>query len=253
MSVAASDLFGSQPRYVQLARTLLNEITSEKYPIGSYLPTELELCDQFGVSRFTVRQAMQELVQQGLLVRQRGVGTRVSATSPVSQYVQLMSRISDLSQYAAETSLQVNQSEVIEVSGEIASMLGASEGETWLHIEGLRFIKGSDVPICFTEIYIAPRFRSVKGVSGRMVRAVYTLLEEQFQAYVKTVEQEIHGTIILDKMARVLAVKPGTPGLILKRRYVDEREDLIEFAVSVHPDSRFTYRETFQRDWVVPK
>ncbi len=253
MNKAAPDFFGSQPRYAQLAKTLLNEITSGKYPIDSYLPTELELCEQFGVSRFTVRQAMRELVQQGLLVRQRGVGTRVCATSPVNQYVQLMSGISDLNHYASETSLQVDKSEVIKVSGDTAAMLGASDGETWLNVQGLRYIKGSDLPICFTDIYIAPRFRSVQGVSGRMIRAVYTLLEEQFHANIKTVEQEIRGTIISADVARLLLVDPDAPGLVLTRRYLDERDEVAEFAISVHPDSRFTYRETFQRDWVVPK
>lgn len=251
MSVASSELFGSQPRYVQLARTLLNEINSGKYPVGSYLPTEFELCDQFGVSRFTVREAVKQLVRQGLLVRQRGVGTRVCAVAPVSQYVQRMSGINDLNQYASDTSLQVDKSEIISVSGEVAAMLGASEGETWLHVQGLRFTKGSDVPISFTDIYIAPRFRSVKGVTGRMVRAVYTLLEEQFQANIKTVEQEIRATVLTEDMAQLLAVPPHTAGLLLTRRYLDERGDLTEYALSVHPDSRFSYRETFQRDWVV--
>lgn len=251
MSVMSSELFGSQPKYVQLARTLLNEINSGKYPVGSYLPTEFELCDQFGMSRFTVREAVKQLVRQGLLMRQRGVGTRVCAAAPVSQYVQRMSGISDLNQYASETSLQVDKSEIVSVSGDVAAMLGASEGETWLHVQGLRFTKDSEVPISFTDIYIAPRFRSVKGVTGHMVRAVYTLLEEQFQASIKTVEQEIQATILTEEMAGLLVVRPHTAGLLLTRRYLDERGDLTECAVSVHPDSRFSYRETFQRDWVV--
>jgi len=253
MSDVSPDLFGSQPRYVQLAKTLLNEIKSGRYPVGSYLPTEFELCDQFGVSRFTVREAIKQLAQQGLLSRQRGVGTRVCATTPVSQYVQFMNGISDLNQYASETSLQVTKSEIVEVGGEVAEMLQASVGETWLHVEGLRYTKGSDVPICFTEIYIAPRFRSVEGVSGHMYRAVYTLLEEQFQARIKTVEQEIRATVLSDEMSRLLAVRAKTPGLLLTRRYLDERGELTEFAVSVHPDGRFTYREKFHRDWIVQK
>jgi len=253
MTEVLTDVFGSQPRYVQLAKTLLNEINSGRYPIGSFLPTEFELCDQFGVSRFTVRAAIKQLMEQGLLTRQRGVGTRVRAVAPVSQYVQLMGGISDLNQYAKETSLQVTKSEIIEVKGDLASMLGASEGETWLHVEGLRFIKESDAPICYTDIYIAPRFRSVTGVSGHMYRAIYTLLEEQFQARIKTVEQEIRGTILSEEMGRLLSVRPHTPGLLLTRRYLDERGELTELAISVHPDSRFTYRETFQRDWVMQK
>jgi len=72
-------LQGSQPRYVQLAQTLLNEIESGHYPVGSLLPTEFELCEQFGVSRSTAREAVKRLVQLGLVVRQPRVGTTVRA------------------------------------------------------------------------------------------------------------------------------------------------------------------------------
>ena len=66
-----------QPRYLQLAQTLISEIEEGHYPVGALMPTEFELCDQFGASRFTVREAIKRLVQQGMVSRQAGVGTRV--------------------------------------------------------------------------------------------------------------------------------------------------------------------------------
>ena len=60
--------FGSGPRYAQLAKTLFDEIDSKQYSIGDLLPTEYELCAQFGVSRSTAREAVKQLVQQGLVV-----------------------------------------------------------------------------------------------------------------------------------------------------------------------------------------
>ncbi|KAA0892506.1 GntR family transcriptional regulator [Pusillimonas sp. ANT_WB101] len=215
------------------------------------MPIELELCKQFGVSRSTVREALKQLVRQGLLVRKRGVGTRVCAVAPVSQCVQRMSGVSDLIQYATETTLHVDKSEIVSVSGDVAVMLGASEGETWLHVRGLRFTKGSELPISFTDIYIAPRFRSVEGVVGRVACAVYTLIDRQFQASIMTVGQEIRATILSEEMAHLLIVPPHTPGLVLARRYLDERGDLTVCAISVLPDSRFNYRETFRRDSVL--
>ncbi|MEG8024873.1 winged helix-turn-helix domain-containing protein [Sphingomonas aurantiaca] len=61
-----------QPRYLQLAQTLINEIEDGRYPIGTLLPTEFDLCDQFGASRFTVREAIKRLVQSGMVSRQAG-------------------------------------------------------------------------------------------------------------------------------------------------------------------------------------
>ncbi|HYG42348.1 MAG TPA: UTRA domain-containing protein, partial [Bordetella sp.] len=59
--------------------------------------------------------------------------------------------------------------------------------------------------------------------------------------------------VVLDKAAAGrLEAKPGTAGLRLERRYLDARDALVELAVSVHPADRFSYRESFRRDWQVP-
>ncbi len=99
-------LLGPQPRYRQLAQTLINEIESGRYPVGNLLPTEFELCEQFGASRFTVREAIKQLVRLGLVDRQPGVGTRVKIAQPSSEYRQVMQRLADLQQYSAQTELR---------------------------------------------------------------------------------------------------------------------------------------------------
>ena len=128
MSLAKFESFGSGPRYAQLAKTLLNEIHSSQYSVGDLLPTEYELCAQFGVSRFTVREAVKQLVQQGLVVRQPGVGSRVVARTPAAQYTQTMSGITDLRQYAMETSLQISDTSVDVLKPEQAALLSAALG-----------------------------------------------------------------------------------------------------------------------------
>src|SRR5262249_38483150 len=100
-------LLAPQPRYRQLAQTLINEIESGRYPVGDLLPTEFELCEQFGASRFTVREAIKQLVQLGLVARQPGVGTRVKIAQPASEYRQVMQRLADLQQDSAQAPPQV--------------------------------------------------------------------------------------------------------------------------------------------------
>ncbi|CAM3918655.1 GntR family transcriptional regulator [Bordetella tumulicola] len=243
---------GGRPRYLQLATTLINEIRSGRYPVGGLLPTEFELCDQFGVSRFTVREAIKQLVLRGMVTRQAGVGSRVLTDAPVTQYTQTMSGITDLRQYAYETSLEIEGQALINVDSELADTLDASPGEVWLHVWGLRYTEAHDAPICLTDTYIAPPFRAVTGISGRMTKAVYAVLEEQFDLQIRTVHQEIRGVVLDKATASRLGSKPGSAGLRLERRYLDARDSLIEFAVSVHPADRFSYRESFRRDWQVP-
>lgn len=251
MTTQLPDMLGHQPRYMQLANTLLNEIKSGRYPVGSYLPTEYELCDQFGVSRFTVREAVKQLVQKGLLVRQRGVGTQVRSDASSRGYVQVMSGISDLSQYVSDTYLQIQNREIIVIDAPLAALLKASVGETWLHITGMRYTRDGNLPICCTEIYIAPQFRSIQHVEGALDRPVYTLIEEQFRAAIEVVEQEIRPVMLSDAERSQLDVPARSLGLLVSRRYIDERGDLAELAISVHPESRFTYLATFRRHWSV--
>lgn len=240
---------GARPRYVQLATTLISEIGSGRYPVGSLLPTEYELCDEFGVSRFTARAAVRLLVQQGLVARSPGVGTRVLAALPQTQYTQHMSGITDLRQYASETRFQVSSSALVRLDDRDARLIGAEAGETWLHVQGLRFLAGERLPICFTDAWIAPRFRSVAGIDDRMTQPLYQLIEQQFGCTIVTVDQEIRATILDAAQARRLGVAARSAGLWLARRYLDQHGDLAELAISVHAADRFTYRESFQRNW----
>ena len=68
------------PLWRHIAQTLANDIVSGLYPIGSHLPTEMELMAQYDVSRHTVREALDELVTLGLIVRKPRQGTRVVST-----------------------------------------------------------------------------------------------------------------------------------------------------------------------------
>jgi GntR family transcriptional regulator len=248
MSSLASATLGSKPRYVQLATTLMREIESGQYPIGALLPTEFELCDQFGVSRFTVREAVKLLVQQGLVVRQAGVGSRVQAAPADARYTQTMSGLADLQQYADETTFVIHSKKLLELNLKLAEQLQVSVRETWLHVEGLRFARDERLPICHTEVFIAPRLRSVSGIQARTQRPIYAILEEEFGVKIMRVEQEISAVTLTAKMAERLKTVSRSPGLLVCRRYFDERGDLIEQSHNIHPADRFTYREVFKRD-----
>ena len=135
----ATTVLGQQPRYMQLAQTLLNEIQGGQFPIGTLLPTEFELCEQFGASRFTVRQAIKQLEQRGLVDRRPGIGTRVKAIQTETAYRQVMERLSDLHRYTSDTELEIESTQTVEIDdAELLERLSAKPGETWLLAEGIR-------------------------------------------------------------------------------------------------------------------
>lgn len=239
----------SQPRYLQLAQTLLNEIESGKYPVGTQLPTEFELCDQFGVSRSTAREAVKRLVQLGLVVRQARVGTTVRARSASTAYRQSVADVADLYQYATDTTLVIESSETRQINAEQAELLEASAGETWLRLKGVRHARTRARPICVTEIWLHPAFRSIRGITGALHSAVHAAIEQQFGEVIVAVEQEIRAVALTRAEATVLNATPRSPGLWVSRRYRNRSGQLIELAISTHPADRFSYSTVLRREW----
>ena len=92
----------NETRYAVVAKDLMEGIASGRYPVGSLLPTEFELCDLYEVSRHTVRAAINQLLNQGLVSRRKRVGTRVEASSPRGGYSQSLATVADLA-HLAET------------------------------------------------------------------------------------------------------------------------------------------------------
>ena len=84
----------TETRYAQVARDLAEGIRSGRFPVGSLLPTEFELCDQYGASRHTVRSALKELQELGLVSRRKKAGTRVEAVTATSGYRKPLASVS---------------------------------------------------------------------------------------------------------------------------------------------------------------
>lgn len=236
------------PRYLQLAQTLVAEIEAGRHAVGDLLPTEHELCEQFGASRFTVREALKRLVQMGMVTRQAGVGTRVLGPRQSIGYRQTLEGLTDLHRYTDETKLTILSRETVEVSGSLAGELGARAGEAWLLVEALRQSVGDGLTIAFTRIYIHPAFRGLSGLDGSDNSPIYTRIEQQFGEQIVEVRQQIQGVAIDADVAGLLDVKRGTPGLRVARAYVNRRSEIVELAVSLHPADRFSYSQTFHRD-----
>jgi len=238
-----------QPRYLQLAQTLLNEIEAGKHPVGSQLPTELVLCEQFGVSRATAREAVKRLVQMGLVVRQPRVGTTVQARTANTVYRQSIADVGGLYQYAQDTTLVIESSQTSQIDAAQAALLEASPGETWLHLKGRRHAKTRPEPICMTDLWLHPALRSIQGISGPLTCAVHSAIEQQFGEVITKVEQEIRAVALSHAQAQLLGAAPGSPALWICRKYRNRLGQLVELAVSTHPADRFSYSTVLRREW----
>jgi DNA-binding GntR family transcriptional regulator len=230
-----------QPQYALVAQRLMDDIASGRYPVGSLLPAELDLCTQFGVSRHTMREAIRRLLERGLVTRQRGIGTTVKASRVENQYVQTTTKITDLPRYVEDTRLVTTQAEDVIADEALATLLKCPPGQRWVKVTGYRHVNKGKLPMALTDIYISAAYGGIRKLIGTMKVPVYTLLERQYSLSIVEVQQEISATIIGAADAKRLSVKPGSAGLVVTRRYLSDNDHTIEVAVNLHPADRYSY------------
>ncbi len=132
------------PLYFQLSQQLEAAIENGKLAPGSLLGNEIELAGRLGLSRPTVRQAIQSLVDKGLLVRRRGIGTQV-VHSQVKRPLELSSLYDDLEAAGQKPATRVLLNTTTTADAEVAAALGIAEGAEVALVERLRLTHGEPV------------------------------------------------------------------------------------------------------------
>ncbi len=246
---AAASRDESAPRYLQIARELTAAITSGRYPVGARLPTELELCEHFAISRFTAREAVRVLSSAGLVTRRQRVGTVVIATPDEARYNHAASSVADLFQYAQDTELRLIYVGKLALARDRAQQFGAKVGDEWTYAMGLRTetalapSKAKDSrPICVTRLFLNPLLEGIDAKLRERKTAVYALIEREYKVNIQRVEQELQSVALDADDAANLGTTAGSPALLVLRRYYDDRDQLLEVAENIHPGDRFTYR-----------
>lgn len=230
------------PRYLQVAHALRRAIADGRHPVGSRLPTELELCAMFGISRFTARESIRVLVASGLVTRRQRIGTMVIALPDKARYTHDAASVPDLHQYARDTELRLLYVARIPVDRDLARQLGTAVGAEWVHAVGVRLSADESRPMGITRLYLNPVLDGIEAKLRRREGAVYALIEAEYGLEIDRVDQTIEGALLSADDAANLAAPPGAPALRIVRRYFDGPGRLLELAENLHPADRFSYR-----------
>jgi len=237
------------PLYAVLAQRLTDAIAHGDYPIGSLLPTELELSESFGMSRQTVREALRQMTAIGLVVRQPGVGTRVQRAHAPIRYIHSVDSFHDLEDYAKSLHLKIEFTKMVEVSGELAEFVGCRESSRWLYIRGVRMLEGSDQAVAFSETYLKPDFPNIrKHLANLSGTALHVMLEREYGEVIQEIRQRIVSIALSEEVAHVLNAKPGSPGLEIRRRFYGPGNRLVISGHVIHAGSQFSYESRFIRE-----
>jgi len=235
------------PRYGQIYQTLRQSIAAGRYAVGATLPTEAELCAEFGVSRFTVREALRRLVETGMIGRRKGSGSYVTATSPQVGYVQSMRSLSELFQYALDTHFEISRVRAVKIGADIAEALAADAGTLWLRVEGVRRMRATGAPICFTRVYVDNRFAPLLADIRKLQTPIYAAIEERSGLIIAEAVQEIRAVRMPPEVAASLDETTTGRCLIVSRRYIGRDGATLLCSFNWHPAERFRYTMRIQR------
>jgi DNA-binding GntR family transcriptional regulator len=234
-------------RYKDLRKTLAEEIATGQPPIGARFPTDLELCERFGVSRHTVREALRDLQTQGLLVRQRGSGTVVAAGPAKPIYSQTFQSLGELDAYAAGARFEKMSEGVVVLRPSLAELLDCPINSKWLRIAGVRRLPGSTDALGWTEIYIAEPYIQARARFTAGPDPYYEQIRRQFGLVVREVELRLSAAAIPVKPAAILGVQAGDPAVFVRRRYFALGDTPFEVSLSLHPADRYAYTARLTR------
>lgn len=232
-----------------LARDLSEGIAAGRFAVGTLLPTEFELCEQYGLSRYAVRKALDQLQELGLISRRKNVGTRVEAMRPQAGFTQSIATVEELARFGAEHVRTVQSIHEVVTDLALAKDLGCPGGTRWLHIACLRMEGGKKArPICWLDLYIDPAYADI----GELVRnapekLASTLIEERYGRRIARIRQDIEAVQIPRERSEDLGAEAGSPALRITRNYLDAADQVFEISVSLHPADRFKFSMDLNR------
>jgi DNA-binding GntR family transcriptional regulator len=231
---------------VNLARHLADQIRSGRYAVGSTIPTEAELQRRFDVSRFTVREALRELKDRGLLTARAGVGTVVRASAPSTSFMQGAGTLEDVIQFGEATRMKLLGHEPVVADEALAEQIGARPGQELVRLSLLRHRPRETVAAGWLYIYLRPEHAAVANEVEGAREPVLRLVQKRYDARIAEVVQRIVGTTLTAAQARVLASRAGKPALKVTRQYFDPQDRLLMSTVGLYPSDRFSHNTRFR-------
>lgn len=226
------------PIYIQIHNQMRKDIENGIWKVGDRIPSERDLAVQFKVSRMTLRQAVQTLVDEGILERKVGSGTYVSSKK-VQEIMVGIASFTDimLSQGRTPTSKTISY-HVKPASVSEAENLKLAEETMVLRMERIRY--ADDIPICF-EVATIP-FNLVDNLSKQEItRSLYRALEEEKGLQVGHAEQTISAMLASEKIADYLAIKRGQAILRLKQISYSKTGLPFEYVRTQYVGERFEF------------
>ncbi|MHC5268349.1 GntR family transcriptional regulator [Enterococcus sp. LJL98] len=236
----------SQPLYAQIANDLRENIRTEKWTEGQRIPTEMDLCDIYHVSRITIRKAIDELARENLLIRKKAKGTFVNHFSPeTTNHVTMIKSFTQemLEQGKIATTLQAEVSKIT-ADYRIAKYLKINPGEDVLLFKRVR---GTDEDFLAYFVTYVP-YKSYFSLTSKDYYGSFYEYLKQFEIYPAQEIEYVEAMIATKELQTLLKLSKAEPILKRVRFNQDVTNQFSEYTECYYVGGKYKYYLDFTKD-----
>lgn len=232
------------PLYQQLKAAIEDRILSGEWLPGTQVPSERELCEQYQISRITVRQALSALVLEGRLLRTQGRGTFVASPRIEQQLTQLTGFTQDMQARGKRPSAQVLEANRISALPNVARALKIKVGDSVIMLKRLRL--ADEEPVAIETAYL-PESRCQGLLKEKFAtRSLYDILTKKYNLKPVRAMQQMEAIACPVAEAKLLGTRRGAPVLYIRRTTYDHAGQPFELVESFYRGDRYTFYAELQ-------
>lgn len=233
------DRSGPIPLYFQIAQRIEKAILNGNLPAGARLENEVSLAERLGLSRPTIRRAIQDLVDKGLLVRRRGIGTQV-VHGQVTRGVELTSLYEDLSRSGQKPTTKILEYKTVKADSKIAEKLGIETGSDVLYMRRLRF--ADNVAVSIMENWLPNEFLDISEIE-LSEHGLYQILRSR-GITIRVAKQRIRARKASQRESTDLEIEKQASLLTMDRTAYDNSGRAVEFGHHCYRPDLYSFEVT---------
>ncbi|WP_294603184.1 GntR family transcriptional regulator [uncultured Lactobacillus sp.] len=234
-----------KPLYLQVILELEKHIKNIKHK--AKLPSERQLLVKYGVSRNTVRLALQDLEERGLIYRLHGKGTFVSSTFLNQPNIGGMYSFSEELKRTGQKASTENQSlDLITPDKNIAAQLNLEPTEKTYKLVRLRL--ANNEPRIFSTSYLPEKIFPELVIDDLKSKPLYTVMKEKYNQISVMAFEDVEAVCLNAKESKNLAEEVGSPSLKIFRKTINDKNVPVEFTISLARGDKFVYRSRQYND-----
>ncbi len=233
---------GAPPLYAQIQEILTNEIHEGIYKVDDTIPTETQLQDMFGVSRMTVRQAIEGLVNAGLVVKERSKGTRVVEPKINESLNEITGFTEEMTRRNLNFKIHSIQVSIIHADENIAEALGIQMNQNVMKLERVYHVSGKPLAAMCSYLPASLQMSIDEQVYNG---SLYAYLQKEKGIKISRVIETLEVGYADDILSNQLQVKKGEALLKRSKISFDQYGNKVEYVIANYHPNRYKYTVTF--------